>query len=99
MDTQKKLSQLQKNILRIALARGGRVETWYVRDAIFGRTFNERAEQTQASTIARAVSRLNARGLTRRHYVGGIALTEQGAVIAAQLIQNQTKEKQNATGL
>lgn len=85
--TRKKLSRLQKNVLRVALLRGGRVETWDVREALYGRTLNERLAQSQMSSVSRAVSRLNGRGLTERHFAGLITLTRAGAILAAELVK------------
>ena len=97
---QSKLSKLQKRILLIAFARGGRVTTQAVRLAIFGAQRNLRVEQTQASVIARSATRLVGRGLLRRPMPGLVILTPNGVLYATRFAteyQQSEKENENAT--
>lgn len=93
--TDKKLSKLQRGILTVALLSGGRIQTRDARRLIYGETQNEKVEQSRATSLSRAASRLVARGLTQRHFTGLISLTPKGAILAAHLLQHQT----NSTGV
>lgn len=89
MTEQKKISQLQKGILIAAFARGGNLQVETARQLLYKPTRNEKAEQSRATSISRATTRLVTRGLAARHFAGQITLTRSGVVLAAQLALNQ----------
>lgn len=93
MIEQTKLSRLQRQILVISFLSGGRIAMLTLRRRIYGETLNARKEKSNASSLARAVTRLSERGLTRRHYVGGMALTKSGAILAVELTTNPITKK------